>query len=91
MRSRNSEDEPSHRGGSPCKLRLNALQQDVLYWHLMETIEEADPALEFVLDDILDQLPENDILSRPPSMETLIEIGYFDEPLAEFDAEVIES
>lgn len=82
-------EEIRHRGGSPCKLRLTALEQDVLYWHLMETIEESDDAFEFVLDDIIGKLPEEDILSRPPSMETLKEIGYFDQSLQSFDAPVV--
>ena len=41
--------------------------------------------------NIVDRLPEDDILTRPPSMETLVEIGYFDQELAEFDAPVIAS
>ncbi|WP_152520753.1 hypothetical protein [Halorhabdus tiamatea] len=55
----------------------------------METIDESDPALQMVLEDILDQLPEHEILTRPPSMETLIETGYLDSPLGELDAPVI--
>jgi len=79
-----------HRGGSPCKLRLTALEQDVLYHHLQETMDGAADTHEFVLDDILDKLPEEDILTRPPSVETLIEIGYFEEGLTDdFDAPII--
>jgi hypothetical protein len=80
-----------HRGGDPAKLRLSALEQDILYHHLMETLDETDDAYAAVLGDIMDRLPEEDILTRPPSMETLVEIGYFDQELAEFDAPVIAS
>lgn len=79
------ENQIRHAGGDPVTLRLTALQADVLYEHIMETNQEADDALQFVLEDILDQLPEKEILSRPPSMETLIEIGYFDNELADAD------
>jgi len=78
-----------HRGGEPAKLRLSALEQDVLYYHLMETLDETDDAYAAVLGDIMDRLPEEDILTRPPSVETLIEIGYFDQDLADFNAPVI--
>jgi hypothetical protein len=88
--SMDGNEQIRHRGGSPCKLRLTALEQDVLYHHLQETMDGAASAHEFVLDDILDKLPEEDILTRPPSVETLIEIGYFEDGLTDdFDAPVL--
>lgn len=64
-----------HPGGEPVKLRLTASQVDVLYWHLIETIDDAEELYASVLDEVLDQLPEEEILTRPPSVETLIEWG----------------
>lgn len=91
-RNDTEHEDIRHRGGSPCKLRLTALQQDVLFHHIEETIQDADGAAQFVLGDILDQLPEEDILSRPPSVETLVEIGYFENGLTDdFDAAVVET
>lgn len=89
MTDAQSPDEISHPGGNPVKLRLTALQADVLYWHLLETEEEIDGHYAPILQEIVDQLPEKDILSRPPSVETLIESGYF-ENCGDFDANVIE-
>lgn len=79
------ETDIQHPGGDPSTLRLSALQQDILYDHLMETIEDAPHELQPVLDDIIDQLPEHEVLQRPPSMETLVEAGYFDQPPREAD------
>lgn len=77
-----------HPGGDPVKLSLTAIEQDVLYHHLMETIEDAGEGEQQILDDVIDRLPEHDIVTRPLSMETLVEIGYFDNPLGEADLNV---
>lgn len=80
-------DRPDHPGGEWVTLRLTALQQDVLYHHLMDTMDETDAAYQIVLGDILDKMPEENIVSRALSMETLIEIGYIDGQLASFDVD----
>lgn len=67
-----------HPGGDWVKIRLTALEQDVLWHFINQFHEEEDSAIRPVLDDILDKLPEYDITSRPPSVETLIEAGYYD-------------
>lgn len=82
---------PPHPGGRPETLRLSALQQDVLYNHLMDTMDETDEAYALVLGDILDQLPEGRINRREPSIETLIESGYLDQTLGSFDPSGIDA
>lgn len=73
--------EIPHYGGDPCKIRLTALQQDVLYWLFEDAYNSTDvldDIYEPVIEDIQSQLPEQAILTRPPSTETLIEAGYWD-------------
>lgn len=86
----NEERELTHPGGDWVKLRLTAAEADVLYWHLLETEQETEAPYTQVLGAILDKLPEHDIVTRPPSVETLIEAGYFDRDPDTFNAGVFE-
>lgn len=72
-----------HPGGDWVKIRLTALEQDVLWYFINEFQQLEDSEIQPVLDDILDKLPEHAITTRPPSMEALIKMGYFDREITE--------
>lgn len=56
-------------------LDLTDAEIDALHEHLMETEQEADPYVTRHLSSILDQLPEQEILTRNPPAELRAELS----------------